>query len=74
MAKILNVFAVYRTCDEYGRKVGPAFSVFKEESDANKAAAGKGWYGGRAAVEKAYALEIEGKIYLLQSEKGYKLK
>lgn len=49
------------------RGIGPVIAYCSTENAAQKAAKGRGWYGGDGFVSKSHALRIEGKVWLLAS-------
>lgn len=65
MSKIFAVYTVHRNNDD--RYSGPVTDVCSTREIAEKVAAGSGWYGGNAPVYESWAVEVEGKVYLLSS-------
>lgn len=65
MAKLIDVFAVYETSDEYGRR-SALVGYYTSKDGAKMAAKGRGWYGSEGAIESARALEVDGKWYALK--------
>lgn len=62
--KIIDVWAVYETVDERGRR-GQIVAVAKTKTHADTMAEGKGWYGGVGDVVKRRALSIDGEHILM---------
>lgn len=65
MSKIFGIYTVYRNNDE--RYNGPVTDVCSTKAIAEKIAYGAGWYGGNTPIIAGWAVEIEGKVYLLTS-------
>lgn len=63
--EFFDVFSVYSTKDEYGRR-GVKVGDFRSFAVAEAYAHGRGWYGGKGDVAKSKAVSILGKVYLLQ--------
>jgi hypothetical protein len=69
--KTITVWAAYITVDEYGRH-GDLKGIYTTEDDAEKAADGIGWYGGRGSVNERKAVEAgNSKYFLLDDEVDY---
>lgn len=65
MYRIVNVFAVYTTVDEYGR-CGKRIGFFTDQGKAREAAKGQGWYGSEGNIVPCYAIEVDGQFYALE--------
>ena len=63
MSKIFGVYTVHRNNDE--RYDGPVTDVCSTKAIAEKVAGGSGWYGGNAPICTAWAVEVDGSVYLL---------
>ena len=63
--KIFGIYTVHRNNDE--RYSGPVTDVCSTKAIAEKIAYGSGWYGGNAPIVAGWAVEVEGKVYLLAS-------
>ena len=68
--EIIEGFAVYTTIDEYGRR-GDLVGVFTDETLAERAAKGRGWYAGKGDVDHVFVLRLdEGGLFLLKGGDG----
>ncbi len=63
MSQIFGVYTVHRNNDE--RYNGPVTDVCSTKAIAEKVAGGSGWYGGNAPICAAWAVEVDGSVYLL---------
>lgn len=70
--KLIPVWTVYTTEDEYGRR-GRMVGIFDTAEAANAAAKGKGWYGGHGDVAQGTALQIGNLTYFLAIGSAIKL-
>lgn len=60
-------YTVKETVDDRGR-TGDLIGVFFSAEEADKAAKGKGWYGGQGEVrERAVLMDESGSVYILES-------
>lgn len=60
---------IYKAHGDAGtdRGIGPVIGYFTSESQASLFARGKGWYGSDGGTSAAYAIQIDGKWYVLES-------
>lgn len=70
--EIKEVYSVYTTTDEYGRR-GRLVGHFSDKTEADNQAQGQGWYGGKGDVVKIYSITIDGNTFALQSKETIKL-
>lgn len=66
MSEIFPVWTVHRNNDD--RYTGPVTNVCSSEALAKKIAHRSGWYGGDAPICERWAVRIDGKVYLLDSD------
>lgn len=62
--KTTQVYKVSTTVDEFDR-TGTLIGYFGSEKGAEKAAAGRGWYGGKGKIEPMQSITVDGETYVL---------
>lgn len=65
---VVNFLDLWQVHGDGGeRSIGPIIGYFRKHHEAVDFARGKAWYGGNGAVQSAKAVEIDGKVYILDS-------
>lgn len=65
MSEIFPVWTVHRNNDDH--RDGPVTDVCSSDLHANLLADRSGWYGGDAPTHQRWAIKVDGKVYLLES-------
>lgn len=67
MGQFINTFKAYETLDDRGSH-GATIGYFTTKVLGERAAKGKGWYGGDGSVVPVLMLEHEGRLYPVASD------
>lgn len=64
MTELLKIWKAHGDGGE--RSMGPVLAYCSTADKANEIAKGKGWYGGDGCVNEAFALRVDGNVWLLE--------